>query len=114
MTIKKESLTQFPLKSVVPLTPVKQTDTVLVPDGDFTETKVVLVADLDKFHTLAQHHNEPPSDLHRQDSDHVTVRSMVVSRAGRPVTRVNRLIEIMVQKAVVSGLLPKQKAQSLA
>ncbi|KAK0154898.1 hypothetical protein N1851_002790 [Merluccius polli] len=52
-------------------------------------------------------------NLPRHDSDQVTVRGKVVTRAGRVVNSVNRRIENMVQKPIKWGLVSPQKALSV-
>ncbi len=81
---------------------------------DSEETQTVPVIDSDIPQISGHQHDNPQSDLLRHDSDQVTVRDRVVTRAGRVVKTVNRLIENMVQRPITWSLSPPHKAKAVA
>ena len=103
-------------RHVIPDLPDSQADAVPTPASspvDSHETQTVPVIDSDMPQTSGNQHDSSRSDLPRHDSDPVTVRGRVATRAGRVVKSVNRLIENMVQRPITWGLLPPHKAQSI-
>ncbi|XP_025759064.1 uncharacterized protein LOC112843922 [Oreochromis niloticus] len=95
---------------------VTQSGTVSAPGachGDAAVPQTVPVSGSDINQTSGRPYPGQPSDLPRHDPDRANVRGSVVTRAGRVVKSVNRLIENMVQKPITWGLLPPREARPL-
>ncbi|CAI5683006.1 unnamed protein product [Oreochromis niloticus] len=81
--------------------------------GDAAVPQTVPVSGSHMNQTSGQPYPGQPSNFPRHDLDCANVRGSVVTRAGRVVKSVNRLIENMVQKPITWGLLPPQEARPL-
>ncbi|CAI5681706.1 unnamed protein product [Oreochromis niloticus] len=81
--------------------------------GDAVVPETFPVSGSDMNQTSGQPYPGQPSNLPRHDPDRANVRGRVVTRAGRVVKSVNRLIENMVQKPITWGLLPPREARPL-
>ncbi|CAI5675080.1 unnamed protein product [Oreochromis niloticus] len=96
---------------------VTQSGTVSAPGachGDAVVPQTVPVFGSDMNQTSGRPYPGQPSNLPRHDPHRANVRGRVVTRAGRVVKSVNRLIENMVQKPITWGLLLPREARPLA
>lgn len=93
---------------------VRTVPTPVVSPADSGEDRSALTADPDMHQSLSYDHADTQPDATGRNTDQVTVPGRVVTRAGRMVRSVNRLIETMVQRPVMWFRSLPPKALSVA